>query len=219
MAKKEYTYKNKARQYDYSQREGESIEAYYRRIAKVADQRLLRLENLAKADGSDVNKWAYRRAMMDIDRWNPGGSRFNTKAPADGRSLRAKINDIKTFLGSESSTKQGIRDVYERRLESLNENNDTNFRIDDLMDLFDSALWKKFEGQKITSDEILKAIGYIKDHATSDEAFEALKEQANMKGKVPQFVEDNPFQNELIRKMLQETDSVNAMYQYFKKMK
>ena len=157
--------------------------------------------------------------MMDIDRWNPGGSRFNTKAPADGRSLRAKINDIKTFLGSESSTKQGIRDVYERRLESLNENNDTNFRIDDLMDLFDSALWKKFEGQKITSDEILKAIGYIKDHATSDEAFEVLKEQANMKGKVPQFVEDNPFQNELIRKMLQDTDSVNAMYQYFKKMK
>ena len=152
---------------------------------------------------------------MDIDRWNPGGSRFNTKAPKDGRSLRAKINDIKTFLGSESSTKQGIKDVYQRRLESLNKNNDTHFRIDDLMDLFDSALWKKFETKKITSDQILQAIGYIKDNATDDKTFKALKEQANMKDNVPEFTGD-PFQDELIREMLQDTDAVDAMYQYFK---
>ena len=213
--KKTYDYKNKARQYDYSQREGESIESYYRRIAKVADQRLVRLEKMSIQEDIDVNKWAYKRAMMDIERWNPGRSRFNTKAPKDGRALRAKINDIRTFLGSESSTKQGIKDVYQRRLESLNKNNNTNFRVDDLVDLFDSALWKKMEARKITSDEILKAIGFIKDNATDDKAFEALKEKANMEGKAPKFTGD-PFQDELIRKMLQETDAVDAMYQYFK---
>ena len=213
--KKTYNYKNKARRYDYSQRDGESIEAYYRRIAKVADQRLVRLEKLAAEEDGDPNKWAYKRAMMDIDRWRPGGSRFNTKPPKDGRSLRAKINDIRVFLGSESSTKQGIKDVYQRRLETLNKNNKTNFRVDDLVDLFDSALWKKMEARKITSDEILKAIGYIKDNATNDETFKALKEKANMEGKAPKFTGD-PFQDELIRKMLQETDAVDAMYQYFK---
>lgn len=213
--KKTYTYKNKARSYDYSQREGESIEAYYRRIAKVADQRLVRLERLAKTENTEVTKWAYKVAMRDISRWNEGGKRFNTKPPEDKRSLRAKINDIKTFLGSESSTKQGIRDVYERRLESLNENNSTHYQIDDLRELFSSSLWKKMENKNYSSDEILKAIGYIHDNATDDKTFKALKEQAKMKENAPEFTGD-PFQDKLIRQMLQDTRSVNQMYKYFK---
>lgn len=203
-----------ARSYDYSQRPGETIERYYRRIAKVADQRLVRLEQNAAKEGKDVNKWAYKRAMADISRWNEGAKRFNTKPPSDKRSLQAKINDIQAFLGMETSTKSGIKEVYERRLESLNKNNGTNFRIDDLMDLFDSALWKNME-HKYTSDEVLKAIGFIHDNAKDDKALEDLKKQAVAKGKAPKFT-DNPFQNKLINEMLLQEDSVDAMYQYFK---
>lgn len=214
MAKKEYDYKNKARSYDYEMKPGETVQSYYRRIAKVADQRLVRLEKLAEAEGTDVNKWAYKRAMADISNWSAGGKRFNTKPPADGRALRAKINDIKAFLGSESSTKQGIKDVYQRRLESLNKNNSTHYQIDDLADLFDSALWKKMES-KYSSDEILKAIGYIHDNATDDKALEALKAKSVKDGKVPKFT-GNKFQDKLINEMLQQGDSVDAMYKYFK---
>ena len=152
--------------------------------------------------------------MADISRWNEGAKRFNTKPPADKRSLQAKINDIQAFLGMETSTKSGIKEVYERRLESLNKNNGTNFRIDDLMDLFDSALWKNME-HKYTSDEVLKAIGFIHDNAKDDKALEDLKKQAVAKGKAPKFT-DNPFQNKLINEMLFQEDSVDAMYQYFK---
>lgn len=206
------------RSYDYSQRPGETIEAYYRRIAKVADQRLLRLERLADKEGyGNADKWAYKRAMMDIDRWSPDSKkkRFNTKPPADKRSLQAKINDIKQFLGSESSTKQGLRNIYEKRLKSLNENNSTNFNLDDLMDLFDSALWKKMDNKDYSSDQIVKAIGYIKDTATDDKTFQALKDRAVMRGKVPEFTKD-PFQNKLINEMLLQEDAVNAMYKYLK---
>lgn len=206
-----------ARSYDYSQKPGESIEKYYRRIAKVADQRLVRLEQNAAKEDKDVNKWAYKRAMADISRWNEGAKRFNTKPPADKRSLQAKINDIQAFLGMETSTKSGTKAVYERRLKSLNENNGTNFQIDDLMDLFDSALWKNME-HKYTSDEVLKAIGFIHDKAKDDKSFEALKKQAVAKGKAPKFTK-NIFQNKLINEMLLQEDSVDAMYQYFKSVR
>ena len=102
-----------ARSYNYEIKPGESIEAYYHRIAKVADQRLVRLEKLEGQEGyGNALQWAYKRAMSDIETWSgEGASRFNTKAPANANQLKAKINDIKTFLGSESSTKSGITEV------------------------------------------------------------------------------------------------------------
>lgn len=207
-----------ARQYDANQRPGESLEAYYHRIAKVADQRLVRLEKLAITEGyGNADQWAYKRAMRDIETWSgENAARFNTKAPKDKRSLQAKINDIKTFLGSESSTKSGIQRVYQRRLDSINTTYGTKYQVDDLMDLFDSALWKKME-HKYSSDEILKAIGYIKDNSTDDKAFEALKAKSTMEGKTPKFT-GNKFQDKLINEMLQQEDAVDAMYQYFKRI-
>ena len=96
--------------YSFEQKPGESIERYYRRIAKVADQRLVRLEQLAGQEGyGNATQWAYRRAMSDIETWSgEGAKRFHTKPPESLSAMRAKINDIKTFLGSESSTKSHI---------------------------------------------------------------------------------------------------------------
>ena len=68
---------------------------------------------------------------------------------------------------------------------------------------------------KYSSDEILKAIGYIHDNATDDKAFEALKAKSVKDGKVPKFT-GNKFQDKLINEMLQQGDSVDAMYKYFK---
>ena len=206
-----------ARSYDYSQRSGESIEAYYHRIAKVADQRLVRLEKLEGQQGyGNATQWAYKRAMSDIATWSGEGvSRFNTKAPTDTRSLKAKINDIKTFLGSESSTKSGITSVYQNRVQTINKKYGTNYQIDDMQQIFSSSLWKKLEAKNYSSDQILMAIGYIKDNAPDDEALKALKAQARKRKELPEFTGD-PFVDQAIKEMLRSSKSVDEMYKYFK---
>ena len=206
-----------ARTYNYEQKPGESIEAYYHRIAKVADQRLVRLERLAGQSGyGNATQWAYRRAMSDIETWSgEGATRFHTKAPSDKRSLQAKINDIKTFLGSESSTKSGISSTYQKRVETINKNYGTQFQVDDLQKIFSSALWKKMEAKNYSSDQILTAIGYIKDNATDDDAYKALQAEARKRKNLPEFTGD-PFVDNLIKDMLRSKKSVDEMYQYFK---
>ena len=206
-----------ARTYNYEQKPGESIEAYYHRIAKVADQRLVRLERLADQPGyGNATQWAYRRAMSDIETWSgEGATRFHTKAPTDKRSLQAKINDIKTFLGSESSTKSGISSTYQKRVETINKNYGTQFQVDDLQKIFNSALWKKMEAKNYSSDQILTAVGYIKDNATDEDAYKALQSEARKRKNLPEFTGD-PFVDNLIKDMLRSKKSVDEMYQYFK---
>ena len=206
-----------ARSYNYEMKPGESIEAYYRRLAKVADQRLVRLEKLGEQAGyGNATQWAYRRAISDIESWSgEGATRFNRKAPSDIRSLKAKINDIKTFLGSESSTKSGIIKTYKQRVETINKNYGTSFQIDDLQKIFSSSLWKKMEAKNYSSDQILTAIGYIKDHATDDDTYRALQAEARKRKTLSEFTGD-PFVDQLIKEMMRSKTSVNEMYQYFK---
>ena len=206
-----------AKGYNYEMKPGESLESYYRRLAKVADQRLVRLERLSLQPGyGNADQWAYKRARSDIETWSgEGAKRFNTKPPKDARSLKAKINDIRAFLGSESSTKSGITSVYQSRVNTINKRYGTNYQIDDMQQIFSSSLWKKLDAKNYSSDQILTAIGYIKDNATDDDAFEALKAQARKRKELPEFTGD-PFIDQAIKEMLRSTKSVNEMYNYFK---
>lgn len=131
----------------------ESLEQYYRRLAKQADQRLVRLEKLA-AQGDPgyqgVLSWAYARAEYDIShKW--GGSstkpRFNTKPPEDVNALKAKINDIQSFLEDQTSTKAGIKASYKKKADTFNENHGTNLKWDDwaeYLDRFGVSLYDKY---------------------------------------------------------------------------
>ena len=97
---------------------GESIESYYKRLAKVADQRLVRLEQLSGQENfKGVEKFAYSKAQKALDVW--GGSRFNTKMPETPNLRNEKIADIINFLQSPTSTKSGITDVYKRRASTM----------------------------------------------------------------------------------------------------
>lgn len=96
----------------------ESIESYYKRLAKVADQRLVRLEQLSGQENfKGVEKFAYAKAQKALDVW--GGSRFNTKMPETPNLRNEKIADIINFLQSPTSTKAGITDVYKRRASTM----------------------------------------------------------------------------------------------------
>ena len=110
--------------YNLNQRPGESIEKYYLRLAKVADQRLVRLEEASKEERyKGAKTFAYARAARDIVHWggNAEKPRFNTKPPKNKAQLQAKINDIKTFLEAKSSTKSGIKAHYIANANKINE--------------------------------------------------------------------------------------------------
>lgn len=204
--------------YSFEQKPGESIEKYYRRIAKVADQRLVRLERLADQPGyGNAKQWAYRRAASDIETW--GGNiekpRFNTKPPENINALRAKINDIKAFLGSESSTKSGITETYKTRANTINSKYGTSFQVDDIAKVFNNGLMKKLEAKGFSSKTILKAIGYIQDNATDEDALKAMQAEARKRKYVPEFSGD-PFVDDAVRSMLRSKTTITEMYSYFK---
>lgn len=184
MARKfEHEYKITPRPYDYNIKPGETDLDYYRRLAKTADERLVRLEKLKNEPGFEsVEKFAYARAMRDIEVYG-GGKRFNTKPPEDRRQLTEKISDILRFLQSPTSTKYGIKEVYQKRAETLNNKypgSGLNVTWQDIAELHDSGLLDAAK-MAMGSDTMWVSIGQVERNA--DKIKELLKEgQKNKKG-------------------------------------
>lgn len=134
----------------------------YRTLAKAADMRLVRLE----AYSHDKNmghalQWAYARAERDIKQWSgEKATRFNTKAPESMQQLLAKIEDIKTFLSSESSTKEGIKNSLKKRAETFNKEFGTSYRWDEIGDFFESEFYEDLD-KSYGSETIQEAVGVI----------------------------------------------------------
>lgn len=155
--------------YDFDIRPGETDLEYYRRIAKTADQRLVRLEALRHEKGfASVDKFAYARAMRDLEVYG-GGKRFNTKPPEDPRLYREKVTDILRFLKSPTSTKRGIIEVYEKRAQTINEKyNKEGVAVTwrDIAALHDAGVLQTAMMETgIGSDTVWQAIGTIKADA------------------------------------------------------
>ena len=162
--------------------EYDSLVKEYRRLAKRADQRLVRLENLSGNKGfKNVLSWAYQKAMKSIKQWSGQDAvRFNTKPPSKTSSLRAKIRDIEQFLGMRSSTKKGIMTSYKKRAETLNKNNGTTFTWEDVGKFFESGEWEKME-KEYGSKTAIMAVGEIQNNEDAIiEAIEAHRD-ANLK--------------------------------------
>lgn len=170
--------------------------AIYRRVAKMADQRLVRLEALeGQKNFKKVTKYAYKKATIDAMMWgaNPEKPRFNIKPPVNTNargnledmlnrtSTRAKINDILNFLEKPTSTKAGIIGIYQKRADSLNKNTAVieaglHFTWQDVGDFFESRLYKKMLGG-FGSETNIKSIGILKDNEVKLlEAFKADKD-------------------------------------------
>ena len=161
MAKKEDKYKAP----DVSKRPGESDKEYYIRLAKQADQRLVRLQKLSHEEGYEaVTSYAYASAMNDLK--NFGQKRFNAKVPdpttEEGAFLfREKLAAVKEFLKSPSSSKSGIRDIYQTKVETLNKKYGTSFGWEDMADFFNTGYAEKLFNELKASKTVMKAIGVI----------------------------------------------------------
>ena len=182
--------------YDIEQKPGESLEKYYHRLAKAADQRLVRLESYEHDKYfKPATQWAYSRAQHDLQRWTgqgPGAKhlRFNTAAPKDEEKLISKINDIKQFLSSPTSTKKGIIDVYKKRADTVNDRYGTSFDWKSLAKYYDSGqsdLWDSKFGSKTA----LRTIGQIKK--TPKEVLDKIKaaEEKDLKAEDQKMIDEN----------------------------
>ena len=174
-AKRVHEYKSTQR-YDFDIRPGETDLEYYRRLAKTADQRLVRLEALRHEKGFEsVDKFAYARAMRDIEVYG-GGKRFNTAPPENRSSMNAKIKDMLRFLQSPTSTKSGIIEVYQKRADTLNaryKDQGLSVTWQDIAKLHDSGMLTSAK-MALGSDTTWIAIGTIEQNA--DKIKEVLKE-------------------------------------------
>ena len=138
--------------------------AQYKKLAKRADQRMVRLEQAAKRGGemAAATEYSYRKAQRDAEYYSAGKSkRFNAQTPKSNKALRAKINAINDFLEAPTSTVRGIKNIYKKRAEALNMSYGTDFTWQDLGDFFNSATWGKLTSE-IPSDLVMKAYARLK---------------------------------------------------------
>lgn len=179
MAKPRWKYEYKAAgAYDVEQKEGETELQYYRRLAKVADQRMVRLEKLSQQPGfKGVKKFAYASAKDMLEFF--GGNRFNVKPPEDRRLFQEKIMTMRYFLTSPTSTKSGIIESYEKRARTLNERYGTNFTWKDLAEYFDRGLADKMAASHFESKTALYAIGKIQN--TLDKIRKGVEDNTSVK--------------------------------------
>lgn len=165
----------------------------YRTVAKAADQRLVRLEKLTAEENFRIaDKWAYARARRDIEAWSgSGATRFNVAPPKSMASLQAKIEDIKHFLETPTSTKSGIKTVYVNRANSINKEYGTNFTWEEMGTFFEDKGWKYLAGGgrsndgKYESKTVLKAIATVKKTFSKEDLEKAIDRTKSADIKVP----------------------------------
>lgn len=156
----------------------------YKTLAKTADQRLVRLESYSHDPNmGNALQWAYARAERDIKQWSgEKATRFNTAAPESMQQLLAKIEDIKTFLSSESSTKKGIIEILKGRAETFNEKYGTNYKWDELGDFFESEFYEDLD-KSYGSDTIQEAVAQIQKN--KKKILKALEKSKEVNIRVP----------------------------------
>lgn len=168
---------------------GESVEQYYHRLADAADHRLIRLEAMAyEPDFEGVKKFAYARAMKDLEVW--GGNRFNTKMPESVNLRNEKIADIIHFLQSPTSTKTGIVNVYKKRADTIKQRYGIDLKWQDMGRLMESFSDDASGG----SPTKIKALGVIKQIDKMG-VEKALKKNPNVSDDIIRTVAENYLNN------------------------
>lgn len=206
--KKQRDYSKYENPFLYDRRDGESDLHYYRRLAKQADQRLVRIEQLSGQEKfKNVTKYSYARAIRDIQGWSGyQATRFNTKPPENKKQLMAKIADMRNFLEAPTSTKSGIIAVYQQRADTINKKYGTDFTWEDLGNYFEAAKASNTESKYGSSTE-LRAMAVIQ--ANQD----AVKKQIEQHKK-KHITVDNPHLQDAIDDMLK--DRKLKVQQFFK---
>ena len=181
-----------------------------RKLAKRANQRLVRLERYSKQDMyKGILEYSYKNSQKDIANLNrmigktdkSGPLRFRESgARIKGLSdkemtnyLRSELSSLKRFLNSASSTigetmattgsdiKHGIKFVYDQRTATINSRFGTNFTPEQLQRFFNSRKQSALE-REYGSKNMFKIADTIKDMGkTKREMKEYLEKHITLK--------------------------------------
>ena len=162
MAKKQKRASTEFKQYASEQQPGETLTDWYKRLAQTANKRLERAENYQKQEYfKPATKWAYAVAQHDIKKFRgEGKTKFAPKASGSEAQIRSQINAMRKYLAMPTSTKQGIIAVYQKRVDTINKDNKTNFTWQQFASFIESENWKNWE-EKFGSATAFKTIGII----------------------------------------------------------
>lgn len=149
-----------------AQKPEETLEQWYKRLAKSVDRRLTRLEEAAKQPFYEhATDYAYEYALTELHRINgAAANHFETKPPKNQRKFDAMINAMTTFLQMQSSTPGGITAAYKKRANTINERYGTNFTWQELnmfMEEEKNLAWLDKYGSKT----VMMSIGQIQKYA------------------------------------------------------
>lgn len=164
----EHQYKTASKSYE--QKSGENLNQYYRRLAKQANQRMVRLEQISTPGSKQYNEafknvksYAYEKYQREALALSQGKSkRFSESLnlSLNQNQLNARINVLKNFLQSPTSTKGDIIKLYTERANTINERYDTDFTWESLAKFFESGLYDKLS-RNFESDGAFNIIGAI----------------------------------------------------------
>lgn len=183
--------------------------AEYKTLAMRADKRLQRLEKYAKRPGmGELLKGAYARAMRDIKTWG-GNKRFLTKPPSSDEDLKAKINDMRTFLRADTSTlKPGIDtkgfsvSSYERAAETFNTRYGTDLTWQEIGAYYGSKRAQKIANQIKASKTIAMALGEFKRMRAKDPKISGKKLRDDIKNNPNIKLSDDAAVNDVMKRMI-----------------
>ena len=201
-----------------SEEKRQAYKSFYKSIAKVADQRLIELERLSQKEGfKEVKQWAYKDAMREIrGMFGEDAKRFNRRIPDNLNSIYKDINRVLNFLEMPSSSVQGIREVYDKRANTVNDKYSTDLTWSTVGDLYESILWKKVNA-KYGSKTTLLAIGRIQ--ANEKKIKKALKEHKpislHLADETFDITDSRGNKEKVTSQVVEET--VNKMLRYYKK--
>ena len=175
----------------------EQLLAEYNKVMKAADQKLRRLEKLAKEPYFEgVLSYSYAGAMKDIEHFSgEGATRFHTKAPQDLRVVRSKIKRAQAFIESPTSDKRSIVSIYKKRAESISKKYNVEMTWQELANYFRSA----------ASDILAATYG-------SDTVFTVVSKIKKMHDNKAETVDSDGVTNEIIKNLKAQGIDYDALF-------
>lgn len=183
--------------------------ADYNKLTRLANDRLREIEKRATTDGlTSLTQYAYKRAVHDLE----GATRFPSKQRIENLNYNAivkRMNDMRRFLRSKSSTTRGVKTMYSQNASRFNQKYGTNFTQSQLAKFFDkdTGLYEKIKSKNPDwgSETVMKAIAQIRQN--KDDVLEQMERENKN-----HIDTDSVMVNEVINELLSEySDDVKEL--------
>ena len=158
------------------------LEKELKPLLQQANMKLLNLETLSKQKGFEgVKDFAYYNAMRDIRKIRGEEfKRFNM--PKNTHQLEKTLRSVEKFLGSTTSTKKGIVDVYERNAASLNEKFGSDYSWEQMGQFLKAAGFEDLKKEYDSETAIIMIKALFENQNLSKQEFEEKLSNHQIKG-------------------------------------